>query len=396
VVIESASDRVVRILVLSIGIGSVLFTVLGLAGILGQRAILDPTYVIVLVAVFCGVPPLMALVAFRAPVRVLRVIATAYALSALVLLALWVPAMTVPDALNNGDVPWLINTIAVAVCIAAVALPFPVAWGFLLILTLVSGTVRYLTFGVADPSQAIQDSIMLFLLSGFLTTLIQLTRLAGREQDNAASLERAAAAAGGKQAAIERRRSRYNEATRDEVVTALELASFNTQDSRQAAAESATITLRKLAAGQALAPIAMTIPIAELDVQLRTAAVAAGISYAFSQSADDAALEVPIEISDALVQAATEAMENSIRHGENRGSRGTKRSVRAARLPYGVEIIVKDDGPGFNVRRIGVDRLGVRLNILDRVNSQPGASATVDSVRGRGTTVTLQWNGSAA
>jgi len=392
---QSASDRVVRILVVSIGIGSVLFTVLGLPAIIQQHAFLNPVFSIVMVVAFCGIPPVMALIAFQAPVRVLRLLAIGHVAVSLLLLAFWVPAMSDRTALVDGDLPWLINTITVATSIAAIALPPIGAWVYLVVVTLTSGVVRFITFGSPDPSQAIQDSIMLFVLSSFLLALVLLALLAGREQDAAAALERAAAAASGQQAALERRRSRYNAATRDEVVAALELASRNTVESREAAREGAVLTLRKLQAGESLAPTAMTIPIAELDTQLRTAAVAAGISYAFSQSADDGPLDVPIEVSDALVEATTEAMENSIRHGGNRGSRGTTRSVRAARLPHGVEVIVKDDGPGFNVRRVGVDRLGVRLNILERVNSQPGAEAVVDSISGRGTTVTLTWNESA-
>jgi len=144
-----------------------------------------------------------------------------------------------------------------------------------------------------------------------------------------------------------------------------------------------------------MAPVTMTMPIDELDKNLRTAAVAAGISYAFSQGADDPELEVPIEVADALVGALTEAMENSNRHGNHRGLRTTVRSVRATRLERGIEVIVKDDGPGFNPSRIGVDRLGMRLNILERMGAQPGTRASIDSVRGRGTTVTLEWNESA-
>lgn len=389
---QTASDRVVRILIVSIGIGSVLFTILGLPSIIEQHAILNPVFSITMVVAFCGIPPVAALIAFRAPVRVLRILAIGHVASSLLLLAFWVPAMTDPTALNGGDLPWLINTVTVATSIAAIAVPPIWGWVYLVVVTLTAGVVRFITFGSPDPSQALQDSIMLFILSGFLLALVQLALLAGRQQDAAAALERAAAAEGGQKAALERRRSRYNAATRDEVVAALELASRNTPESREAARESAVLTLRKLQSGEALAPVAMTIPIEELDTQLRTAAVAAGISYAFSHSADDGPLDVPIEVSDALVEATTEAMENSIRHGSNRGGRGTSRSVRASRLAHGVEIIIKDDGPGFNVRRIGVDRLGVRLNILERVNAQAGAVATVESVRGRGTTVSLEWN----
>lgn len=389
---QSASDRVVRILVVSIGIGSVLFSILGVPGIIEQHAFLNSVFSFAMIIVFCGLPPVMALVAFSAPVRVLRVLAGVHALSSLIFLALWVPLMTEPAAMDGGGLPWIVNTIAVATSAAAIALPFAGAWAYTLVVTGVSGFVRYVTFGSADVSQTIQDSIMIFLLSGFMMALIQLTLRAGRDQDAAAALEQQAAALSGQQAALERRRSRYNAATRDEVVSALETALRDTPEAHERARESAVVTLRKLQTGESMAPLEMTMPLVELDRNLRTAAVAAGISYAFSQSADDTELVVPIEVGDALVGAVMEAMENSIRHGNHRGLRTTVRSVRATRLERGIQVIIKDDGPGFNPNRVGVDRLGMRLNILERMSSQPGASAVIDSDRGRGTTVTLEWN----
>jgi len=67
------------------------------------------------------------------------------------------------------------------------------------------------------------------------------------------------------------------------------------------------------------------------------------------------------------------------------------RFVRSVFSATGIEVIVADDGRGFAARRVGLDRLGVRLSILQRVNSQPGGIATVRSARGHGTTVTLTW-----
>jgi signal transduction histidine kinase len=390
VIMQSASDRVTRILIVSIGIGSVLFTVLGVPSIIEQHAFLNPIYSFTVIAVFSGLPPVLALLAFSVPVRVLKVFMGAHALATLVFLVLWVPMMQ-QGALAGGGLPWIINTIAVASSAAAIALPFIGAWVYMVLVTALSGVVRYLTYGSADPLQAIQDSIMIFLLSGFMMALMQLTLRAGREQDAAAALEREAAVQSGQQAALERRRSRYNAATRDEVVAALELASRNTLDSREQARASATLTLHKLETGETMAPLVMTMPLDELDKNLRTAAVAAGISYAFSRGADDDDFEVPIEVADAFVGAMTEAMENSNTYGNHRGLRTTVRTVRASRTDEGIEVVIKDDGPGFNPSRVGVDRLGMRLNILERMGAQPGGSARIDSVRGRGTTVTLEW-----
>jgi len=55
--------------------------------------------------------------------------------------------------------------------------------------------------------------------------------------------------------------------------------------------------------------------------------------------------------------------------------------------------VVKDDGRGFNPRRVGIDRLGIRLTIVQRMEELPGGSATISASPGRGTVVALDWNG---
>lgn len=389
---QSALDRVIRILVVSIGVGSVLFTLLGLPGIIEQHAFLNPIYSIIMIVVFCGLPPVMALVAFRAPVRLLRILAGTHAAATLVFVALWVPFMSPANALEGQGLTWITNTIAVATSLGALALPFVGAWVYMLIITVLSAVVRFITFGSPDPSQAFQDAVMALLISGFMMALLQLTLLAGREQDAAAAAAQEVAAQNAAKASIGRQQTRYHALTRDEVVAALYTASHNTPDSREVARQSAIQLLQKLNEPATAGPVLATIPVTELDVQLRTAAVAQGISYASSGGTEDGPLDVPIEVSDALVEATNEAMRNSNRYADKRDGSPAHRTVRTTRLPHGIEIVIKDNGRGFNPRRVGVDRLGVRLNILERVNSQPGASADVLSVRGRGTTVTLEWN----
>jgi two-component sensor histidine kinase len=109
-------------------------------------------------------------------------------------------------------------------------------------------------------------------------------------------------------------------------------------------------------------------------------------------AAPDSPLFIPLEVVDAMTEAMAEAMENSIRHGARRGGRVIHRTARASRLPRGVRVIIKDDGRGFNPRRIPLDRLGIRLNIVQGMAAQPGTKVDIVSSRGRGTTVTLEWN----
>lgn len=140
----------IRTLVVSIGIGSVLFSLLGLGGIIEQHGFLDPVYSTAAVVFFCGLPPVMAVLAIRAPIRVLRLLAGIHAAGTLFLVLLWVPSMTDPTALEGRELPWIISTITVAATEAAIAVPFAAAWSYMLVIAAVSGVVRFVTFGAAD------------------------------------------------------------------------------------------------------------------------------------------------------------------------------------------------------------------------------------------------------
>src|SRR6185312_4681605 len=66
------------------------------------------------------------------------------------------------------------------------------------------------------------------------------------------------------------------------------------------------------------------------------------------------------ELSDrgsALVQAVREAVMNGVRHG------GTTVSVYVEAGPKGVDVFIKDRGPGFDVDAVPADRLGVRESV---------------------------------
>lgn len=392
-ILQSALDRVTRTLVVSIGVGSVLFTILGVPSIIAQYEFLNPVFSIVAILLFCGLPPLGAVLSFWAPMRVLRILAGAHAVSTLALLALFVPAMTDPSALNGGDLPWILSAITAAAVEAAIAVPFVAAWVYMIVLSLASGVVRFITYGSPDASQAVQDTIMIVLISGFLMSLVQLTLLAGREQDTAARAAQELATTTASEQKLERQRNRYRGLTRDDVAATLRAAMKNTPDYREFARRRAVTTLESMGKLSTDLHLTSFMPAAELDAQLRTTAVAQDVSYSSSLATTDGAAEVPVEVVDALVEAATEAMRNSNQHSSHRDGRVVHQTVRVENVGRGIRVTIKDDGRGFNPRRVGIDRLGIRLTIVARMEELAGGSATIDSSPGRGTVVTLDWNG---
>ncbi|WP_104172013.1 ATP-binding protein [Arthrobacter sp. Y81] len=79
---------------------------------------------------------------------------------------------------------------------------------------------------------------------------------------------------------------------------------------------------------------------------------------------------------EALVQASREAMVNASRHG------GGTVSVYLEVADGGVEIFVKDRGPGFDPQSVPADRMGVRESIIGRMKRHGGTAVISSSADG--------------
>lgn len=97
---------------------------------------------------------------------------------------------------------------------------------------------------------------------------------------------------------------------------------------------------------------------------------------------------VPPGVADAVQDASCEALRNSLYHAGARAARTV-----TARLSGGsVEVLVRDDGPGFDPAAVPEVCLGVRDSILGRIREM-GGEAVIDSRLGEGTTVSMRWHG---
>jgi signal transduction histidine kinase len=94
--------------------------------------------------------------------------------------------------------------------------------------------------------------------------------------------------------------------------------------------------------------------------------------------------DVPLdEHVEALVAAAREAMVNAAKFGA-----GSVVDVFAEAGPEGVELFVRDRGPGFDPAAVAPDRRGVRESIVGRMERH-GGRAVINSRPGEGTEVEL-------
>ena len=102
-------------------------------------------------------------------------------------------------------------------------------------------------------------------------------------------------------------------------------------------------------------------------------------------------LNLAQETAQALIDAAAEALRNSLTHatGPDRGPIMRTASLRSD--ADGITITVSDDGRGFDPERAPISRHGVSGSIIARMRDAQG-QARIDSSPGAGTTVTLSWN----
>jgi signal transduction histidine kinase len=90
------------------------------------------------------------------------------------------------------------------------------------------------------------------------------------------------------------------------------------------------------------------------------------------------------ESGEALVAAAREALRNAAHHG-----RGAPVYVFSEITARDAAIFIRDEGPGFDLERVAVERRGIRDAIFGRMASA-GGSATIESAPGEGTEVALR------
>ncbi|MBD8506748.1 hypothetical protein HT102_09640 [Hoyosella sp. G463] len=90
----------------------------------------------------------------------------------------------------------------------------------------------------------------------------------------------------------------------------------------------------------------------------------------------------------ALLEVLGEAVRNSLRHAGTDGRRVHRRIDIAIEAPR-ARVTITDDGVGFDPARVAMNRLGVSVSILNRVEQLPDAHVTLDSAPGLGTTITV-------
>jgi len=309
----------------------------------------------------------------------------------LVLLAVPLPIIPFYDQVRvAAPVPNILVNYYLVVAVAATAVLSP-RGRFLYIVLLAPFLIA--GYPAQDGLRLPAEEVMIYLVSS-LGNIALLTWLLRQAQalDEADARRRALLIRLRTDASRARARRRADNFIHDRILSVLKVIPTESTETAQlrAGAREALADL-DTAAAEPDAPVRSSELLTALTRRLRTIG---GDDVVISDSITQD-LNLPQEVARALVDAAAEALRNSLTHaaGPDRGPVTRTASLRSD--ADGVTITVSDDGRGFDPEHTGTIRHGVSGSIIARMRDA-GGEARIDSSPGAGTTVTLSWSARTA
>jgi hypothetical protein len=317
------------------------------------------------------------------------------------------PAGVVDEAAAATRLPWLWLLLPTALAAVATLDSLAVSLGYGSTVAAVFVSYRTLDVGGDGPfGVVVLEGLLLVVMGVGLALLVRTARTAARRVDEDAARAAAASAAAAALAAAAAARADVDAVLHDRVLAALALVAGSPASPR--VPESARRALDALGAPPAdPAGAGPADPVALTGLAVRVAAAVATLSpgarvagpvtgHDGSQGTDaddrrDGATAVPEPVARAVIEAAAEAVRNSVRHGRPDGSAPMVTvGVHSGQAPGSVRVEIRDDGRGFRPDAVPPGRLGLQVSVFGRMRAV-GGRAEVASGPGQGTTVVLSW-----
>lgn len=271
---------------------------------------------------------------------------------------------------------------------AALALPPVGAWAWILVTEILAVATRMQR--TRDPIALIESSLVSFTTTMLLVILVMAVVRTAAARDSSEQSVLKVISEDVEQAASVAERVRLERVVHDDVLAALRAASLGVASERADAASMAATALDRLATLDAPPqdPAALLDTIVVVN-RIRTLAASLAPS-AEVHTAISGAPKVPGQAALAIAEACGEALRNSVLHAA--ADREVARVVQVRVTADAVEVVVQDDGEGFDPRAVPPDRLGIARSIVERMRAVPGGGASVRSAVGAGTCVTVSWH----
>ena len=384
---DFAETGVLRTIVVVFGVATLVFLLLTASDIAADDAYLLPWWNPIAASLVFGVPPALALLARFLGRTALRAALSAYAIGFALVVVSFVPAMAVaPMPIELS--PWPLGITALGTVAAALVWRPVFTWGFLVFNILAMAVVRDLASADASLDQALQDAFFSLAFSAIFTAIALVSVRNARAVDRAVTAAQYAAARASSAAARLRERARLDALVHDEVMTTLFYATVGTPELDSAVARQARRALDQLQTLGADTPSA-PVPTEEFVNRLRSVSLAHSEVVQFTLEGVPSG-EVPDDMAAAFVEAAGEAVRNSLAYAS--GDAAPQPVEVLLRLDTeDIVATISDEGRGFNLRSVPAHRLGIRVSIEGRLAVVPGCAAIVESRPGNGTRVTLRW-----
>lgn len=381
----AARTGVLRGITVVFAIATLVFLPLTTGYIVDQAGAVPPAWDWAAIGIVFGLPPLIAAVSFRVSTVVLRRLLGAYAVLFAAVALSWLVVMG-PEPLPVTSTPWPLSVMGLGTAAAALVWRPIIAWAYLVGAGLAIGPVRFFSTGAVDWAPALQDVLYGLTFMSVFTALVLLTLSNARGLDAAVAQAQEVAARTASAIARDREQTRLDALVHDEVISALYYASLGDtalDDSVRRQARHALAELERLRTPEDAVEYVDVLAFAE-----RIRAIATGLSIRTACVVTvERSQPVPAEVAAAFAEATAEAIRNSLQHA----GVAARRKVVAAVREDSIVVEIIDDGAGFDPDSLPPHRLGITVSIRGRLAAIPGASATISSSLGDGTTVRLEW-----
>ncbi|MGF3055857.1 sensor histidine kinase [Microbacterium sp. YY-01] len=383
---QFAGRRMERIMAIVICFGAAALGTQALIAALGSLTRPTPAHIVMMVLAFV---PLLAMIVMCILGRDIRIIAGAFTVSFLMVVAWW-PWVAHRELDGAAEQPWIFFLVNVAGVAGIIAFGIPVQILIAVACPLAYGCVRLAqgeftrSYWMTTAFDVSFTLILGFLLLALGWTFRSIAAGVDRARTNAVHEYAEAASA----AAVEKERLAVAALMHDSVLAAL-IAAERAQSQRErelavAMAREALTRLANAENSQGREGSDEPITVAQLVADLR--GFVAGLAAEASVVDQFGSGVVPERVARAVDLAARQAIDNAVMHAQGRGLR----VIVEGHGPTGLTVKVSDSGDGFDPDAVDADRLGIRGSIVARM-AAVGGVATVESSP-RGTVVTLGWS----
>ncbi|MGY4859431.1 hypothetical protein [Cryobacterium sp. AP23] len=404
----SATANLSKVLGIAVGAAGIIFGALSLGPYLAQGWHPTPFLSAAAWLSAFGLPVVLALCSGWARRRVLHAIVALQAVCYIVICLFW---FLNPGPLPVGaEIPWMITYTGVpAVAVAVFAGP-RLTWTFTVVAVALSGLVRFRTTTEDTPVLVgLADALFSLLLVSVFVALTLTARRAAARVDETTLLIRQAEARRAARVARRQERLRIDALVHDSVISTLLMAGLGHSPLPVVSAHAAK-TLRQLDALRE-PPVQPVVLVSDLVRRLTrlTAQVDPDARVRVedpARRAGGAVVErtVPAVVVAAMLGAVGEALRNSVANAAGQPRQPApprpagpgwaprvRRTVTLISTVDGCEIIVSDDGVGFDPAAVPPERLGISQSIIGRMEQVPGGAANIRSAPGLGTDIVVSW-----